>query len=61
MWETINVVFFSLSFMILFGKFFLFPCVAMCYLSLMKFNAQTSLTLLYHSTIDPSWLNSQIG
>jgi hypothetical protein len=56
MWETINVVFFSLSFimLILFGKFFLFPSVAMCYLSLMKFNAQTSLTLLYHTTIDPS-------
>jgi hypothetical protein len=56
MWETINVVFkvLSLIMMILFGKFFLSPCVAMCYLSLMKFNAQTYLTLLYHITTDPS-------
>jgi hypothetical protein len=62
MWETISVVFLVLSLitMILFGKFFLFPCIAMCYLSLMKFNARTSQTLLYHITIDPSWLNSQI-
>jgi hypothetical protein len=44
----------SLIMLILFGKFFLFPCVAMCYLSFMKFNAQTSLTFLYRITIDPS-------